>query len=150
MRLSLSVDGRSLEVSIEAEDVLLDVLRRHGHTAPKEGCGVGVCGLCSVLLDGRPVSACLYLAACAQGSEVVTAAGVAERDPALADAFLRHQALQCGICTPGQLVAAAALKASGGGASEAEIREFMAGNLCRCTGYGAIVEAVAEALRAGR
>ncbi len=146
IRIALSVNGLSLESEVEAGTLLLDLLRANGLTGAKEGCGVGVCGACTVLVGEDPVSSCLYLAACAQGSEVWTAEGVAEREPRLVRAILEVEALQCGICTPGQLVAAAALLGRHPEAGESEIRDFMSGNLCRCTGYGTIVEAIRAAL----
>ena len=127
---------------------LLDVLRDHLLlTGTKEGCAVGVCGLCSVLVDGTLVSGCLVPAAAAVGREIATVEGLAdggELTP-VQDAFIEHGGFQCGICTPGQVVAATALLRENAAPTDYEIREWMGGNLCRCTGYQQIVEAVAAA-----
>jgi aerobic-type carbon monoxide dehydrogenase small subunit (CoxS/CutS family) len=147
MRVRLRVNGEPFEAAIAAETLLLDVLRGQGLTGTKEGCGVGVCGACTVLENDLPVSACLRLAACCEDAEVWTAEGIARREPRLARAFEEHEAFQCGICTPGQLVAAAAYLTHDLPADEEAVRDFMSGNLCRCTGYGTIVEAVLGALR---
>ncbi len=146
MKLRLAVNGASLEVEIEPDALLLDVLREHGRLDVKEGCGAGVCGACTVLVGDLPVSSCLYLAACTEGREVWTASGIAERQPRLRDAFLEAEAFQCGICTPGQVVAAAALLRHEPDPDEEQIRRYLAGNLCRCTGYASIVAAVRTAL----
>lgn len=140
-----TVDWEPVEVRPATSDLLLDTLRGLGHTQVKEGCGVGVCGLCSVLVDGWPASSCLRLTATCGGTEILTAAGVARARPELAAAFASHEAFQCGICTPGQLVMAAAVLARNPRPAEAEVRELMAGNLCRCTGYRTIVEAILAA-----
>src|SRR5262249_6626577 len=103
------LNGEPFEADVEALTVLLDLLRGRGMTGTKEGCGVGVCGACAVLVDGSPVSSCLMPVPCCEGADVWTAEGLARREPALVDAFLEHEALQCGACTPGQVVAAAAL-----------------------------------------
>ena len=147
MKVRLRVNGEPFEADVEADALLLDLLRQRGLTGTKEGCGVGVCGACTVLENELPVSACLRLAACCDGAEVWTAEGIAEREPRLAGAFQEHEAFQCGICTPGQLVAAAAYLAQDLPAEEEAVRDFMSGNLCRCTGYGTIVEAVLGAMR---
>lgn len=146
MKLSLRVNGQPLEAEIESGTLLLDFLRERGLTGTKEGCGVGVCGACSVLIGSQPVSSCIYFAACAEGADLWTSEGLAEREPALAQAFVEHEGMQCGICTPGQLVAASAYLIQDRPADEKSIREFMSGNLCRCTGYVSIVESVRSAL----
>jgi aerobic-type carbon monoxide dehydrogenase small subunit (CoxS/CutS family) len=105
-----------------------------------------VCGACSVLIGSQPVSSCIYLAACADGADLWTAEGLAEREPSLGRAFVEHEGMQCGICTPGQLVAASAYLLQDRPADEESIREFMSGNICRCTGYVSIVESVRSAL----
>jgi carbon-monoxide dehydrogenase small subunit len=143
VKISMKVNGEELHADVEADAQLLDVLRDHfGLTGTKEGCGVGVCGACSVLVGGDAVSSCLYLAAMADGAEVWTVEGLTAEDPELADAFVQCEGMQCGICTPGQVVAAAALRRHHPGAGDDEIRRWMSGNLCRCTGYGTIIEAV--------
>ena len=142
MRVEFRLNGAAVQLDVEPDALLLDVLRGQGLTGTKEGCGVGVCGLCSVLVDDRPVSACLYLCGALGGSDVWTVEGVVEREPGLLAAFVAHEAMQCGICTPGQVVAAAALRRACPDATEEEVRTYLSGNLCRCTGYGTIVEAV--------
>ena len=143
MKISLELNGEHVHVDVEPDSLLIDVLREQlGMTGTKEGCGVGVCGACTVLVEGSPVSSCLYLAAMAHEREVWTVEGLTATDPDLADAFVRCEGMQCGICTPGQVVAAAALRRQRPGAGEEEIRQWMSGNLCRCTGYGTILEAV--------
>jgi carbon-monoxide dehydrogenase small subunit len=142
VKLSFILNGQSRETDIEPGLLLVDVIRELGLTGTKEACGVGVCGLCTVLVDGLPVSSCLYLAACAAGAEVWTVEGLAREEPALIRAFVDNEGMQCGICTPGQVMAAAALARERPDATEAEIREQMAGNLCRCTGYQTIAASV--------
>lgn len=143
MKISLNLNGDRVYADVEADSLLIDVLRDQFRlTGTKEGCGVGVCGTCSVLVGGDPVSSCLYLAAMADGADVWTVEGLTAADPDLADAFVECEGMQCGICTPGQVVAAAALRRRHPGAGEQVIRRWMSGNLCRCTGYGTIIEAV--------
>ncbi len=134
---------------VDPAAMLLDVVRDLGLTGTKEGCGIGVCGACTVLVNDIPVSSCIYLARCADEADVWTVEGLAARHPRLLDAFVTQEGLQCGICTSGQLVSAYALGLDNPDASEEEIREHMAGNLCRCTGYASIVESV-KAYLAGR
>jgi carbon-monoxide dehydrogenase small subunit len=140
MKLTLILNGQPVVAEIPASTLLVDFLRERGLTGTKEGCGVGVCGVCSVLVDGCPVSSCLYLAPCADGAEVWTVEGLIARDPSLVAAFVGCEGLQCGICTPGQVVATWALAADAPDADESAIREYLSGNLCRCTGYTTIVE----------
>jgi aerobic carbon-monoxide dehydrogenase small subunit len=147
MRLELLVNGAPIVREIEPQELLLDVLRdRLGLTGAKRSCDVQVCGACTVLVDGRPVSSCCFLAADAEGRQVLTVEGLAERPgfDVLEDAFTRHAALQCGFCTPGMLLTVAALLETGELTSVEEIKRGLAGNLCRCTGYRGIVEAVSE------
>jgi aerobic carbon-monoxide dehydrogenase small subunit len=132
---------------------LLDCLRNDlGLTGSKEGCGVGVCGACTVLLDGKMISSCIALAVFADGREVTTVEGLAEdeRLHPVQQAFIDFGGFQCGICTPGQVVAAKALIDENPDPGEAEIREWMLGNLCRCTGYYKIVESIRAAAQASR
>ena len=148
------VNGEPAEVEVPGARRLLDVLREDlGLTGTKEGCGEGECGACSVILDGKVVDACLVPASQADGSTVRTVEGLARQSdgPAgkpqldsLQRAFLETGAAQCGICTPGMLMAARAYLDDGGGPDPAAIREAIAGNLCRCTGYTKIVEAIAR------
>ena len=142
------VNGDPVEVDAPGMRRLLDVLREDlGLTGTKEGCGEGECGACSVLLDGVVVDACLVPVCQVDGVSVRTVEGLAdgERLNALQAAFLETGGAQCGICTPGMLMAAEAWLARGGSASEEAIREAIAGNLCRCTGYTKIIEAIALA-----
>ena len=139
MRIEATVNGAPFGVDASATASLLEVLRDAGLTGTKEGCRVGVCGVCTVMVDGLPVSACLYLAACAQGADVWTVEGVAARQPDLIDTFVGCEAMQCGICSPGQVVTIASMEP--GTRDEATIRGYLGGNLCRCTGYATIVEA---------
>lgn len=142
MRLGFTLNGDALDTDVAADALLLDVIRELGWTGTKEGCGVAVCGACTVLVGDRPVSSCIYLAPMAEGEDVWTVEGLAEKDAALIEAFVEHEGMQCGICTPGQVVSAYALGVHEPGAGEEEILAFMAGNLCRCTGYVSIVECV--------
>jgi aerobic carbon-monoxide dehydrogenase small subunit len=145
VRVSTTVNGDAVEYLCDAEETLLDVLRnRLGLTGAKEGCGTGDCGACSVMLNDRLVCSCLVLGAEAQGKTVSTIEGMAngEQLHPLQRNFIAHAALQCGICTPGFLVAAKALLDHNPDPSETEVRYWLAGNLCRCTGYDKIVRAV--------
>ena len=145
--VTATVNGDAVEYLCEPEQTLLDVLRDElDMTGSKEGCASGDCGACSVLLDGRLVCACLVLGAEMQGRSVETIEGMAdgaELHP-LQQKFLEHAALQCGVCTPGFLVAAKALLERNPDPSETEVRYWLAGNLCRCTGYDKIVRAVLD------
>ena len=147
MEVALSVNGREVVRDVAPQELLLDFLRDAlGLTGSKRSCEVQVCGACTVLVDGLPVSSCCYLVAQAQGREVTTIEGLAEQPEfeRLEDAFTRHAALQCGFCTPGMLLTVSALLESGELGSEEQIKQSLAGNLCRCTGYRGIVEAVAD------
>jgi carbon-monoxide dehydrogenase small subunit len=146
--VSTTINGDAVEFLCEPQQTLLDVLRDELHlTGSKEGCATGDCGACSVMLDGRLVCACLVLGAEIEGRAVETIEGMAEgeRLHPLQRQFLEHAALQCGICTPGILVAAKALLEKHPDPSETEVRYWLAGNLCRCTGYDKIVRAVLDA-----
>lgn len=149
MIIRARLNGEAVSMDVEATEMLVDTLRSLGLTGTKEGCGVGVCGVCTVALDDRPVSSCLFLSACADGADIWTVEGITECEPALAEAYVRHEGLQCGICTPGQVVAAYTLRREHPGADEEVIREYLAGNLCRCTGYNSIIESVRAYLAAG-
>ena len=151
--LRLRVNGHSYEVAAHPGARLLDVLRdRLGLTGTKEGCGTGQCGACTVLLDGRAVTSCLMFAADAVGHEITTIEGLAppgELHP-LQEAFLKHGGVQCGFCTPGMILSAKALLDRNPRPTEEEIRHALAGNLCRCTGYRKIIDAIRSAARPGR
>ena len=145
--LQMTVDGLPLSAVVEPGRTLLRVLRDDlGRTGTKEGCDDSECGACMMLLDGKPVNSCSYLALQVQGKQVTTVEGLGGGELApLQAAFLRHDGVQCGFCTPGMLVSATALLRSNPDPSEAEIRVALAGNLCRCTGYAGIVAAVRDA-----
>lgn len=148
IHVSTKVNGDAVDFLCEPGETLLDSLRdRLGLTGTKEGCGTGDCGACSVTLDGRLVCACLVLGAEAEGGEIGTIEGVAQGEELhpLQRKFLEHAALQCGICTPGFLVAAKALLERNPDPTETEVRYWLAGNLCRCTGYDKIIRAVLDA-----
>jgi carbon-monoxide dehydrogenase small subunit len=143
--LTCTVNGEEHSVLADTRDTLLDLLRdRLGLTGTKEGCGNGNCGTCTVLMDGAPVNACLVLALEAPGRAIVTIEGLAaaELHP-LQQALVQHGGTQCGFCTPGIVLSAKALLDENPQPSETQIRHAIAGNLCRCTGYGKIVEAIA-------
>ena len=142
MKIRFVLNDEEREFEIEPDALLLDVIRDSGLTGTKEGCAVGVCGACTVVINDAPVSSCIYFAALCDGAEVLTIEGIARRDPSVIEAFVEHEGMQCGICTPGQVVAAYTLKREHPGADEEAVREYMAGNLCRCTGYVSITESV--------
>jgi carbon-monoxide dehydrogenase small subunit len=147
LHVSTLINGEPTEFLCEPYETMLDVLRGAlGLTGSKEGCGSGDCGACSITLDGRLVCSCLMLAAEAEGGDIRTIEGMAEGEQLhpLQQKFLELAALQCGICTPGVLVAAKALLDENPDPSETEVRFWLAGNLCRCTGYDKIVRAVLE------
>ena len=148
IHVKTTVNGEPVEFLADPRETLLDCLRNHlGLTGSKEGCGTGDCGACSVMLDGTLVSSCLVLGVEAEGHRVDTIEGMANGDELhpLQRKFIEHAALQCGFCTPGFLVASKALLERNPNPTEEELRFWLAGNLCRCTGYDKIVEAVLDA-----
>jgi len=146
--MSLHVNGHDHPLALDPRTTLLDALREHlGLTGTKVGCNHGTCGACTVHIDGRRQLACLTLAAAAEGRDIRTIEGLTGADGALHPmqaAFVAHDALQCGYCTPGQIMSAVACVAEGHAKSDAEIREYMSGNLCRCGAYPNIVAAVRD------
>jgi aerobic carbon-monoxide dehydrogenase small subunit len=151
--IRLVVNGTAHEVEVPTYRTLLDCLRNDlGLTGSKEGCGVGVCGACTVLLDGKMISSCIALAVFADGRAVTTVEGIAEdeRLHPVQQAFVDAGGFQCGICTPGQVVSAKALLEANPSPNDDEIREWMVGNLCRCTGYYKIVESIRMAAQRSR
>ncbi|MDP2660060.1 MAG: (2Fe-2S)-binding protein [Dehalococcoidia bacterium] len=150
--IHLTLNGKPLEVRAEPHETLLDLIRdRLGFTGTKKGCDEGDCGCCTVILDGKAVNSCLVLGVEADGHAVETVEGLAqggELHP-LQEAFLRHGAVQCGYCTPGMLLSARALLDEKPDAGEEDVRTAISGNLCRCTGYVKIVEAVLSVAQSG-
>ena len=147
LHISTTINGEPEEFLCTPDETMLDVLRNKlSLTGAKEGCGSGDCGACSITLDGTLVCSCLMLAAEAEGKEITTIEGMAEGEALhpLQQKFLEEAALQCGICTPGMLVAAKALLDENPDPSETEVRFWLAGNLCRCTGYDKIIRAVLD------
>ena len=150
VQISTSINGETVEFLCEPQQTLLEVLRDElSKTGTKEGCATGDCGACSVLVDGRLVCSCLVLAVESQDSEVTTIEGIATDEGLhpIQQKFLDHAALQCGVCTPGYIVATKALLDKTPNPDEETIRYWLAGNLCRCTGYDKIIRAVQDAAR---
>lgn len=148
MEINLTVNGRKRRVDVPPDATLVEALRDGlGLTGTKVGCGHGECGACTVLLDGRPVNSCLVFAAQCEGREVVTIEGLAERGDLdrIREAFIEAGAVQCGFCTPGMVVSAYALLSSNAHPTRDEVVEAISGNLCRCTGYVKIIDAVERA-----
>jgi carbon-monoxide dehydrogenase small subunit len=148
--VNTTVNGDTVEFLCDPQQTLLDALRDElQYTGTKEGCGTGDCGACSVTVDGRLICSCLMLAVEANGKQIETIEGMADGEELhpLQRKFIEHAALQCGICTPGLLIAARSLLERNPDPTETEVRYWLAGNLCRCTGYHKIIEAVLDAAR---
>ena len=147
--ISFKVNGTQHELDVPARRLLVDCLRYDlGLTGTKEGCSVGVCGACTVLIDGAMAASCIMLAVAADGAEITTIEGLAQegRLHPIQQSFIDYGGFQCGICTPGQIMAAKALLDVNPSPTEDEVREWMMGNLCRCTGYYKILESVVQAI----
>ena len=147
--VGLTVNGESRTFAVDARTTLLDALRDHLHlTGTKKGCGLGQCGACTILVDGRRVVSCLTLVVMNEGREVTTIEGLAQGDRLhpVQQAFIDHDGFQCGYCTPGQIMSAVGLLREGRVASDDEIREYMSGNICRCGAYTNIVAAIQQAM----
>ena len=149
--ISLTINGKLRKVAIDIRDSLADLLRyQMGLTSVKKGCEVGECGACTVLLDGRAINSCIYLAIWAEGKEVLTVEGLAgpngELDP-IQEAFISEAAVQCGFCTPGLIMTAVELARSGKSYSREDLRREISGHLCRCTGYVNVLNAIEKALQ---
>jgi xanthine dehydrogenase YagT iron-sulfur-binding subunit len=147
----LRVNGTDHHLTLDARTTLVDALREHLHlTGSKKGCGLGQCGACTVLMDGKRVKSCLSLAALVEGREITTIEGLAQGEQLhpLQTAFIERDAFQCGYCTPGQIMAGVACINEGHAGSAQEIREWMSGNICRCGAYDHIVVAIQDAARA--
>jgi carbon-monoxide dehydrogenase small subunit len=150
--IELTVNGDVREVAVKANDTLLEVLREKLNLiGTKEACGMGECGACTVLIDRKPVLACLTLAVDATGKEIITIEGVSSREglDAVQESFITNGAVQCGYCTPGMVLTAKDLLSRNPNPSEEQIRAAISGNLCRCTGYTKIVEAIQAAAEGG-
>ncbi|MFA6003239.1 MAG: (2Fe-2S)-binding protein [Elusimicrobiota bacterium] len=149
--IRIQLNGQPRTVEVEANDILLDVLREKlGVKSPKMGCDRGDCGTCTVFLNGRTVRGCLVLAIEADGGEIVTLEGISHNGPTgLQKAFVEHSSFQCGFCAPGMVLAATELLQNNPKPDRAEIQEALAGNLCRCTGYTPIIEAIEDIVRKG-
>jgi len=150
-RVRLRVNGREQDLEVELQDTLLDVLRsRFKLTGPREGCGIGLCGACTVLVDAKPISACLALAVLAADKDIVTIEGLVEGDKLhpIQEAFIDQMGFQCSYCTPGFILATKALLMEQPNPTPDEVREYLAGHLCRCGSYVKILDAVLDA--AGR
>jgi xanthine dehydrogenase YagT iron-sulfur-binding subunit len=151
--LKLEVNGKKYKLSVEPRTTLLDLLREQLHlTGTKKGCDYGQCGACTVHVDGQRVNSCLSFAVMHDGKEVTTIEGLADGDKLhpMQEAFVKHDGFQCGYCTPGQIMSAVACVREGHADSEAEIREYMSGNICRCGAYSNIVAAIQEVKQGGQ
>ena len=145
--IALNVNGNNYKIIVDTRMTLLEAIREKiGFTGTKEGCSVGECGTCTVLIDGKPIYSCLMLAVEAEGKEILTIEGLADSEGLhpIQKSFIEHGAVQCGFCTPGMILSAKALLDENPNPTEEEIRKAISGNLCRCTGYAKIVEAIAS------
>jgi len=147
--IALEINGRTYDLAVEPRDILADIIRKKvGLTGTKKGCGAGDCGACTVLVDGKPVLSCITLAITCQGKKITTVEGLARQDGTLdpiQQAFVDHGAIQCGFCTPGMIMSAKGLLNRNQKPTQQEIKHAIAGNICRCTGYKKIIEAIEAA-----
>lgn len=146
MLINLIINEEEKSLEVEPNELLIDALRRNGYKGTKKGCGHGTCGACTVLMDGKPILACMTFAAQAAGHEIFTVEGLGTvTEPSeMQQIFVEHGAVQCGYCTPGMLLATKALLEANANPSEEEIKRALDGNLCRCTGYVKIIEAIKD------
>ncbi len=143
--INFKLNGVSQSLSVKSDDILLDVLRdRLGIKSPKTGCDRGDCGACTIFLNGKTVRSCIVLAAEADGCEIVALEGLSEKPTRLQESFARHNSFQCGFCAPGVILSATELLRKNPHPDKKEIKEAIAGNLCRCTGYTPIIEAIED------
>jgi len=149
MKIKVLINNEKKEFEIKANDLLLDVLRRNGYYGVKEGCREGECGACTVLIDGIPVTSCMYPAVRADGKSITTIEGISENEKLniLQETFLDEGAVQCGFCTPGMILSSMALLEKNPSPTEEDIKLFLDGNLCRCTGYVKIIEAIKKSAK---
>lgn len=148
-RIAFSVNGKAFNFEVDIRESLLELLRHLRYTGAKKGCGVGECGACTVLIDGIPIDSCLYLAVWADGKEIRTIEGMAEKNGELSKvqkAFVDEGAVQCGFCTPGLVLTTTALTESGQDYTRNELKRELSGHLCRCTGYQSILKAAEKSL----
>ena len=143
--ITLKVNGNDYKMTVDTRMTLIEAIRDEiGLTGTKEGCGVGECGTCTVLMDGKPIYSCIMLAVEAEGKEILTIEGLADSDGLhpIQKSFIDHGAVQCGFCTPGMILTAKALLDENPNPTEEDVRKAISGNLCRCTGYSKIIEAI--------
>jgi aerobic-type carbon monoxide dehydrogenase small subunit (CoxS/CutS family) len=149
MKINLIINGDNREFEIEPGKILLDLLREHGYKSVKDGCREGECGACNVLINGRPTNSCMILAAQVDGAEIMTveALGNPDKPHPIQEAFVEAGAVQCGFCTPGKILSTYKLLQKNSDPNEAEIKQALSGNLCRCTGYVKQIDAVKKAAK---
>jgi len=153
IEIEFTINGKKRKIFVKPNDLLINIIRNDLYlTGSKYGCGIGECGACTVLLNGEPVLSCLTLALTIDGKEITTIEGLAKGDELhpMQKAFLKNGAVQCGFCTPGMILTATVLLRENSNATEDEIRDYMRGNLCRCTGYVQIVKAIEECASEGK
>ncbi len=151
MQINFTLNGKDIHLEIEPGETLLEIIRKRlGEIGTKKGCGVGECGACTVLVEGRPVDSCIYLGIWVNGNDVRTVEGLAAKDGNLSEmqeAYIEDGAVQCGFCTPGFLMSATAMKENGRKYTREEVKRALSGNFCRCTGYKKIIEATEKGLK---